>query len=96
MYYMSYESTITSKGTITITSPIRKALGLKPGQKVRLFINKNKNVEIDTGLAMEEFIKVRDEILKKVKIPKHLKGLSGRALKEAAAKAWAADKLDKS
>lgn len=93
---MNYKSTITSKGTITIASPIRKALGLEPGQEVNMFINKNKNVEIDTGLAMEEFIKVRDEILKKVKIPKHLRGLSGRALKEATARAWVADKLDKS
>lgn len=84
MYYMSYETTITSKGTITIASSIRKALGLEPGKKVRLFINENKNVEIDTGIAMAEFEKLRDELLKKVKIPDHLRGLTARELREIA------------
>ncbi len=81
---MSYETTITSKGTITIASPIRKALGLKPGQKVSLFINEHKNVEIDSGIAMAEFEKMRDEILEKVKIPDHLKGLTARELRDLA------------
>jgi len=81
---MSYETTITSKGTITIASSIRKALGLEPGKKVRLFINENKNVEIDTGIAMAEFEKLRDELLKKVKIPDHLRGLTARELREIA------------
>ena len=74
----------TSKGTITIAAPIRRALGLKPGQMVRLFINKHKNVEIDSGIAMEEFEKLRDEILEKVKIPDHLKGLTARELRDLA------------
>ena len=81
---MAYESKITSKGTITIAAPIRRALGLKPGQMVRLFINKHKNVEIDSGIAMEEFEKLRDEILEKVKIPDHLKGLTARELRDLA------------
>jgi AbrB family looped-hinge helix DNA binding protein len=34
MYYMTYETTVTSKGTITIAAPLRKALGIKPGQKL--------------------------------------------------------------
>lgn len=81
---MKYESTITSKGTITISSPIRKALGLKPGQKVSLFINEQKNVEIDAGISIKDFEKRRNEILKKVKIPDLLKGLTVRELRELA------------
>lgn len=86
MYYVKYESTITSKGTITIASPIRKALRLKPGQRVHLFVNKNNNVEIDTGIAVEDFVRMRDEVLKTVTIPEHLKGLTARELRDLAAK----------
>lgn len=90
MYYVKYESTITSKGTITIASPIRKALGLKPGQKVRLSLDKNsRRVVIDTGITIEVFEAIRDKFLSKY--PKR-KPLTGKALKEAAAKAWASCK----
>lgn len=81
---MKYETTITSKGTITIASPLRKALGLKPGQKVSLFINEQRNVEIDTGISINDFEKRRKEILKKIKIPDRLKGLTIRELRELA------------
>lgn len=86
---MRYESTITSKGTITIASPIRKALGLKAGQKVKLSINKDNKVIIDAGVTLEEFEATRKEIVRK--IPKKKLGLTGRALKEAIAQAWVAD-----
>jgi bifunctional DNA-binding transcriptional regulator/antitoxin component of YhaV-PrlF toxin-antitoxin module len=82
---MKYETRMTSKGTITIAAPIRKALGLKTGQSVKLFVNKRRNVEIDAGISIEEFEKLRDEMLKKVKIPEHLKGLTARELREIAA-----------
>jgi bifunctional DNA-binding transcriptional regulator/antitoxin component of YhaV-PrlF toxin-antitoxin module len=82
---MKFESKITSKGTITIAAPLRKELGLRSGQKIHMFVNKNKNIEIDTGIAVEDFIKVRDEILKRVEIPEHLKGLTARELREVAA-----------
>ena len=86
---MKFESKMTSKGTITIAAPLRKALGLKPGQKIRLELDeKNRRVLMDTGLTMEQFKKVRDEILRKY--PKQ-KPLTGRALKEAIAKAWVSD-----
>jgi AbrB family looped-hinge helix DNA binding protein len=81
---MKYETTITSKGTITIAAPIRKALHLKVGQKVKLFVNKRKNVEIDTGISMEEFEMKRDELLKAVTIPDRLKGLTARELRDLA------------
>ena len=86
---MKYTSTITSKGTITITAPLRKALGFKTGQKVSLTLDKNRQVVIGGGTTVDDFEKLRDEITKK--IPSHKKGLTGQALKEATAKAWVAD-----
>jgi AbrB family looped-hinge helix DNA binding protein len=85
---VKYETTITSKGTITIASPIRKALGLKTGQKVRLFINENKNVEVDTGIAVEEFERLRDQILRNIQIPDRLKGKTVNELRIMAADLW--------
>ena len=85
---MRYETKMTSKGTITIAAPIRKALGLKTGQVVRLELDQENNrVLMDTGLTIEQFEKIRDEILSKY--PKR-KPLTGKALKDAAAKAWIA------
>jgi bifunctional DNA-binding transcriptional regulator/antitoxin component of YhaV-PrlF toxin-antitoxin module len=86
---MKYTSIITSKGTITIAAPLRKALGFKPGQKVSLTLDKNRQVVIGGGTTVADFEKLRDEITKK--IPSHKRGLTGQALKEAAAKAWVAD-----
>jgi AbrB family looped-hinge helix DNA binding protein len=86
---MKYTTTITSKGTITIAAPLRKALGFKAGQKVSLTLDKNRQVVIGGGVDVDEFEKLRSEITKK--IPAHRKGLTGQALKEAAAKAWVAD-----
>lgn len=89
---MKYTTTITSKGTITIAAPLRKALGFKPGQKVSLTLNHNRQVVIGGGTTVADFEKLRDEITKK--IPSHKKGLTGQALKDAAAKAWVADYRD--
>jgi AbrB family looped-hinge helix DNA binding protein len=89
---MTYETTITSKGTITIAAPLRKALGFKPGQKVRLSLDKNRQVLIDGGTTMEEFEALRARIVRQ--IPDHKKGLAGEALREAAATAWVADHRD--
>ncbi len=86
---MKYTSTITSKGTITIAAPLRKALGFSPGQKVILTLDDNRQVIISGGTTVVDFEKIRDEITKK--IPSHKKGLTGQALKEATAKAWVAD-----
>ena len=87
MYYMRYTTTVTSKGTITIAAPLRKALGIKPGQK--LFINMtadNKQLVVKAGTNMQAFQAKRAAITEK--IPQHLKGLSGEELQKAAAKAW--------
>lgn len=83
---MKFETTITSKGTITIAAPIRRALGLKAGQKVKLELDEtNHRILMDTGTTIEQLEVLRDEILRK--LPKR-KPLTGKALKEAAAKAW--------
>lgn len=86
---MRYETTITSKGTIIIASPIRKALGLKAGQRVRLSIDKNRKVVIDSGTSFDDFEAVRKRLV--AKIPKEKLGLSDTALKDAIADAWVAD-----
>lgn len=89
---MKYTTTMTSKGTITIAAPLRRALGFKPGQKVSLTLDKDRQVIIGGGTTVADFEKLRDEIAKK--IPSHKKGLTGQALKEAAAKAWTAEYVD--
>ena len=88
MYYMKYTTTITSKGTITIAAPLRRALGLTAGQKVSLSLDKNHQVVINGGTSVADFEALRDNITKK--IPSHKKGLTGQELKEATAKAWVA------
>jgi len=85
---VKYETTITSKGTITISASIRKSLGLRTGQKVRLFVNEANNIEIDTGIAMAEFEVLREQIMKDVKIPERLRGKTVRELREMAAELW--------
>jgi AbrB family looped-hinge helix DNA binding protein len=86
---MRYSTTVTSKGTVTIAAPLRKALGIKPGQK--LFIDltdDNKRLVLDAGTNMKAFQAKRSAITRK--IPEHLKGLSGEDLQKAASKAWLA------
>jgi bifunctional DNA-binding transcriptional regulator/antitoxin component of YhaV-PrlF toxin-antitoxin module len=81
---------MTSKGTVTIAAPLRKALGLKPGQTVKMELDKKNNrILMDTGLTIEQFEKIRDEILSKY--PNRPKGLSIKAMRDAAAKAWIED-----
>jgi bifunctional DNA-binding transcriptional regulator/antitoxin component of YhaV-PrlF toxin-antitoxin module len=80
---------MTSKGTVTIAAPLRKALGLKPGQTLKMELDKKNNrILMDTGLTIEQFKKIRDEILSEY--PKR-KPLTGKALKDAIAKAWVSD-----
>ncbi len=85
---MTYNTTVTSKGTITIAAPLRKALGLKTGQKLTLALNKDNQIVLDAGTDMKAFEATRARITKN--IPNHSKGLSGDSLRQAAAKAWVA------
>ena len=84
---MRFPTTITSKGTITIASEVRKAFDLRPGQKVDLVMDKGK-IFIEPGMTIEQFEKIRDEIVSR--IPKHKKGLSMSKMRELAAKNWLA------
>jgi len=83
---MIYTTTVTSKGTVTIAAPLRKALGIKAGQKLSMDITKDNRLVLDAGTDMKTFQAKRAIISKK--IPDRLKGLSGDALREASAKAW--------
>ena len=53
MLYPSVDSTINEKGYLLVPFRIRKALGLKPGQTVKLTI-KDKKVELEPQLTLEE------------------------------------------
>ena len=84
---MRYSTTVTSKGTVTIAAPLRKALGIKPGQKLFIDISDdNKRLVLDAGTNMKAFQVKRAAITQKM--PAHLKGLSGEELQKAASKAW--------
>jgi AbrB family looped-hinge helix DNA binding protein len=85
---MTYNTTVTSKGTITIAAPLRKALGIKTGQKLSVSLNQDNQIVLDAGTEMAAFAAKRARITKN--IPSHLKGLGGDALRQASASAWVA------
>ncbi len=85
---MKYITTVTSKGTITIAAPLRKALGIKAGQKLSVNITSDNHLVLDVGTDMKAFQVKRAAITRK--LPDHLKGLAGEDLQKAAAKAWVA------
>ena len=85
---MKYTTTVTSKGTITIAAPLRKALGIKAGQTLSFDITSDNRLVLETGTDMRAFQAKRALITDK--IPDHLKGLSAEELQKAAAKAWLA------
>jgi len=62
----------------------------RPAAKVRLTLcpglDRNHKVIIGGGVTIADFELLRNEITKK--IPSHKKGLTGKVLKEATAKAW--------
>ena len=78
---MTYRSTITSKGTITIPSRIRKDLGLKTGHRVEFSIDAGRKIVVEPEMTVEEFEKLREAIV--AQIPKDKLGLKGRKLEKA-------------
>lgn len=86
---MNYTTTVTSKGTITLPSQIRKAFRIMPGRKLTVSVNDNGEIVVKLGTTFEEFEELRKQIV--AKIPKEKLGLTGKALKEAIAEAWVAD-----
>jgi AbrB family looped-hinge helix DNA binding protein len=94
MYYVKYQTKITSKGTITIAAPLRKALGLKPGQTVKLELDeKNNRILMDTGMTFKQLEELRDKIVSE--IPKNRKGLSMKQMRDLAAKNWLAERIQR-
>jgi AbrB family looped-hinge helix DNA binding protein len=85
---MKYTTTVTSKGTVTIAAPLRKALGIKAGQTLSFDITSDNRLVLETGTDMKTFQAKRALITKK--IPDHLKGLSVEELRKASSKAWLA------
>ena len=94
MYYVKYQTKITSKGTITIAAPLRKALGLKAGQTVKLELDeKNNRILMDTGMTFKQLEELRDKIVSE--IPKNRKGLSMKQMRDLAAKNWLAERIQR-
>lgn len=81
MYYMSYSTTVTSKGTITIPSSIRKRFGIEQGRRVQVSISEDNKIVLDPGITLEEFEAVRERLI--ASIPKEKLGLKGKPLKDA-------------
>lgn len=78
---MRYPTTITSKGTITIPSKLRKVLQLEPGRKVHISLDKSNRLLIDAGVTMNEFEEARQRLVSS--IPREKLGISGRVLRNA-------------
>jgi AbrB family looped-hinge helix DNA binding protein len=86
---MPRSTTVTSKGTITIPSAIRKRLGITQGRKVQVSISKDNKIVVDPGFTVEEFEKVREHLV--ASIPKDKLGMGVRALKDAVEEAKIAE-----
>lgn len=73
---MTYSTTITQKGQITIPKPIREALGLEEGEKLEVELEKRKK-EIRIKPAYD-FL----EIAKKIKVKKRIDPIKAREYME--------------
>ena len=65
---MTYSTTMTSKGQVTVPADIRRKLGLKPGESVRFKLVQNNRVVIeknDWKQRLDELHKKTAEHLKK-------------------------------
>lgn len=58
---MIYESTVTSKGTITLPASIRKKLGIVEGRKVRIQLRGN-NISVKPQGGWDEFFTEMDTL----------------------------------
>lgn len=65
---MTYFSSVTSKGTITVPAKVRKQLGIKPGIRVAIEINQKGNAEIIRPVDIEEVRRQNQEFMRKNKI----------------------------
>lgn len=66
---MTYSSTVTSKGTITLPADVRKALHITPGQQVDIeFVEASNKLTIKVPLTIDELRKRNQAHLKKMGI----------------------------
>lgn len=82
---MRYSTTVTSKGTITIPSSIRKHFGIEQGRQIKVSVSSDNKIVLDPGITMEQFEEARKRLL--ASIPRKRLGLTGKALKEGIEKA---------
>lgn len=78
---MKHTTTVTSKGTITIPSSIRKQFGIEQGRRIKVSVSSDNKIVLDPGITREQFEEARERLVASIS-PKKL-GLSGRALKDA-------------
>ena len=60
MVYMTYSTTLTSKGQMTLPAPLRKKLGLKPGEQVLVELRGNE-VVIQKNNWLENLRRIQEE-----------------------------------
>lgn len=63
---MTYPTTVTSKGTITLPAEIRKALAIRPGQRVYVGMDANNQVSISLPLDIKDIRRANQEHLSKI------------------------------
>lgn len=79
---MTYNTTMTSKGQVTIPADIRRRLGLKPGETIHFRLAKNNQIIVEKG----DWRRGLDELHKEVAahLKKHnIKPLSDEELDDA-------------
>ena len=66
MYYMTYNTILTSKGTTTIPAEIRRQLGIEPGMSISFVQNiETGEFAIKRSQTIEELREINKEALKK-------------------------------
>ena len=54
IHYMTYYSTVTSKGQMTLPADIREKLHIKPGQRVAIRLNNQGEAVIEPAMGVQE------------------------------------------
>jgi AbrB family looped-hinge helix DNA binding protein len=83
---MTYSSTITTKGQVTIPVTVRRKLGLKPGESVHFKLESNNRVTLEKNDWQRGLNELHREVAAHLK-KHHIKPLSDEELDEAINKA---------
>jgi AbrB family looped-hinge helix DNA binding protein len=79
---MTYSTTITSKGQMTLSAEMRRKLSIKPGERVRVSLQNDK-VVIEKDNYLQELEQLRAHLTKRVQ-EKGLAGMSWAEVKKRA------------